>query len=152
MGPIFVPPMSQLHTFMRSFLLVCLLPMGAAHAQQLTYTEWKERVAKDLRLLPHYGDAEKTVEQRIADTVFVERVMEQEPDRRKASDRLAVMGLALLAQGVDPARVTTRGYGKDYPVASNATSSGRAQNRRVEVTISNDAKPVAPRSSVNSNY
>ncbi|AMO78231.1 MULTISPECIES: OmpA family protein [Pseudomonas] len=60
--------------------------------------------------------------------------------------------MALLAQGVDPARVTTRGYGKDYPVASNATSSGRAQNRRVEVTISNDAKPVVPRSSVDSDY
>ncbi|MED5606996.1 Outer membrane protein OmpA [Pseudomonas delhiensis] len=60
--------------------------------------------------------------------------------------------MALLAQGVDPARVTTRGYGKDYPVASNASSSGRAQNRRVEVTISNDAKPVAPRSSVDSDY
>ncbi|MEG6650401.1 hypothetical protein V1969_32400, partial [Pseudomonas aeruginosa] len=37
---------------------------------------------------------------------------------------------------------------KEYPVARNGTSSGRAMKRRVEVTISNDAKPVAPRSSV----
>lgn len=99
MAPTLIPPMSPLRSFLRSLLLVCLLPMGAVHAQQLTYTDWKERAAKDIRLLPHYGDAEKTVEQRIADTVFVERVMEQEPDRRKASDRLAGMGLALLAQG-----------------------------------------------------
>ena len=56
--------------------------------------------------------------------------------------------MALLSRGISPERVATRGYGKEYPVASNGTSSGRAMNRRVEVTISNDAKPVAPRSSV----
>lgn len=41
----------------------------------------------------------------------------------------------LLAQGVDPSRVSTRGMGPDQPVASNATAEGRAQNRRVEVTL-----------------
>ncbi|WP_300723695.1 OmpA family protein [Pseudomonas sp.] len=55
---------------------------------------------------------------------------------------------ALVRLGVDPSRIVAQGYGKEYPVASNATDSGRAQNRRVEVTISNDNQPVAPRSSV----
>lgn len=41
----------------------------------------------------------------------------------------------LLAQGVDPSRVSTRGMGPDQPVASNTTAEGRAQNRRVEVTL-----------------
>jgi outer membrane protein OmpA-like peptidoglycan-associated protein len=31
--------------------------------------------------------------------------------------------------------VTTRGAGPDQPVASNATESGRAQNRRVEINL-----------------
>jgi outer membrane protein OmpA-like peptidoglycan-associated protein len=53
----------------------------------------------------------------------------------------------LVKLGVDPGRIVTHGYGKRYPVSSNATDSGRAMNRRVEVTISNDALPVAPRSS-----
>lgn len=91
--------MRLLPSHLLSILLISLLPLGAVHAQQLTYTEWMEQAAKDIRLLPRYWDVQKTVEQRIADTVFVERVMEQEPDRRKASDRLAGMGLALLAQG-----------------------------------------------------
>ncbi|CAG8866119.1 Peptidoglycan-associated lipoprotein [Pseudomonas fluorescens] len=53
---------------------------------------------------------------------------------------------SLLRAGVDPARVVAQGYGKEYPVADNSSNSGRAQNRRVEVTISNDNQPVAPRS------
>lgn len=52
---------------------------------------------------------------------------------------------ALVRMGVDPSRLVTQGYGKEYPIADNSSAAGRAQNRRVEVTISNDANPVAPR-------
>ncbi len=41
----------------------------------------------------------------------------------------------LLAQGVDSTRLSTRGMGPDQPVASNDNAEGRAQNRRVEVTL-----------------
>ncbi len=41
----------------------------------------------------------------------------------------------LIAQGVNGTRVTTRGAGPDSPVASNATESGRSQNRRVEINL-----------------
>jgi outer membrane protein OmpA-like peptidoglycan-associated protein len=58
---------------------------------------------------------------------------------------------ALVKMGVDPARIVTQGYGKEYPVAENGSVSGRAMNRRVEVTISNDNQPVMPRSAVSSN-
>jgi OOP family OmpA-OmpF porin len=39
----------------------------------------------------------------------------------------------MVSQGVDAARMTTRGYGKTNPVASNDTAAGRAENRRVEI-------------------
>ncbi|GFM85992.1 membrane protein [Pseudomonas cichorii] len=55
---------------------------------------------------------------------------------------------ALVRVGVDPSRIVAQGYGKEYPVADNTSNSGRAMNRRVEVTISNDNQPVAPRSSL----
>ncbi|MFY0730328.1 OmpA family protein [Pseudomonas sp. NFX15] len=58
---------------------------------------------------------------------------------------------ALVKMGVDPARIVAQGYGKEYPVADNASTSGRAMNRRVEVTISNDNQPVIPRSAVSVN-
>jgi outer membrane protein OmpA-like peptidoglycan-associated protein len=65
--------------------------------------------------------------------------------------RATSVQVALIKMGVDPARIVAQGYGKEYPVADNTSVSGRAMNRRVEVTISNDNQPVAPRSSVSSN-
>lgn len=41
----------------------------------------------------------------------------------------------LISQKVDPNRFMTVGYGWRYPVASNATPEGQAQNRRVEITL-----------------
>jgi outer membrane protein OmpA-like peptidoglycan-associated protein len=41
----------------------------------------------------------------------------------------------LESRGVPANRMVTIGAGPDYPVASNATEEGRAQNRRVEITI-----------------
>ena len=34
--------------------------------------------------------------------------------------------------GVDPSRLSPRGYGEESPIASNATPEGRAKNRRIE--------------------
>jgi outer membrane protein OmpA-like peptidoglycan-associated protein len=41
----------------------------------------------------------------------------------------------LTQRGVPPQRLHTVGAGPDYPVADNSTPDGRAQNRRVEITI-----------------
>ena len=41
----------------------------------------------------------------------------------------------LATQNVNPTRFTIMGYGESQPIASNETSEGRAQNRRVEVAI-----------------
>ncbi len=43
----------------------------------------------------------------------------------------------LVSQGVDPARLTKAAFGESQPIADNATSAGRAQNRRVEFQINN---------------
>lgn len=49
--------------------------------------------------------------------------------------RAATVRDYLVSRGVNPAIVSSRGEGERNPVASNATAEGRAQNRRVEVTI-----------------
>jgi outer membrane protein OmpA-like peptidoglycan-associated protein len=45
---------------------------------------------------------------------------------------------ALVSLGVDASRFTTAGMGEDFPIASNETEEGRAQNRRVDVILLDD--------------
>ncbi|MDQ3698753.1 MAG: OmpA family protein [Gemmatimonadota bacterium] len=49
--------------------------------------------------------------------------------------RAAAVREALVAGGVDAGRITSRGFGKGQPVATNDTPAGRQQNRRVEVVV-----------------
>ena len=42
---------------------------------------------------------------------------------------------ALIALGVDAGRITVAGMGEDFPIATNDTDQGRAQNRRVDVIL-----------------
>ncbi len=44
----------------------------------------------------------------------------------------------LVQNGVSAGRITARGLGEEYPVASNETQAGRQQNRRVQIIIVND--------------
>lgn len=41
----------------------------------------------------------------------------------------------LVSHGIDPTRLTWRGYGKNLPIDTNATPEGRQNNRRVEYKI-----------------
>jgi outer membrane protein OmpA-like peptidoglycan-associated protein len=40
---------------------------------------------------------------------------------------------AIVASGVDAARLSAAGFGQEKPVADNRTEEGRAKNRRVEL-------------------
>lgn len=44
----------------------------------------------------------------------------------------------LVRQGIPPATIDAMGFGETHPVVTNATASGRQQNRRVELVISGE--------------
>jgi outer membrane protein OmpA-like peptidoglycan-associated protein len=52
-----------------------------------------------------------------------------------SEQRAASVKSYLESRGVPTARMVTIGVGPDYPIAPNDTEAGRAQNRRVEITI-----------------
>lgn len=56
-------------------------------------------------------------------------------NNRISKERADAVAAYLSAQGVQGARIETLGAGKNYPIASNDTDAGRAQNRRVEIRV-----------------
>jgi outer membrane protein OmpA-like peptidoglycan-associated protein len=53
----------------------------------------------------------------------------------------------LVSRGIDSSRIVSRGYGKDFEVASNSEAGGRQLNRRVEIVIGGEnGAAVAARS------
>ncbi|GAB2877030.1 OmpA family protein [Pseudoduganella ginsengisoli] len=52
---------------------------------------------------------------------------------------------ALMNMGIEGTRISTRGYGEEYPVASNANSADRQLNRRVEIVLSDAGRTVNAR-------
>lgn len=60
----------------------------------------------------------------------------EERNEQLSQERADAVAQALAERGVDPSRVQAMGRGEGYPVASNETSAGRQQNRRVEIVFS----------------
>jgi len=56
---------------------------------------------------------------------------------RISSKRANAVMNYFVKNGIDASRLTAKGYGKDYPIDSNKTRAGRANNRRVEIKVSN---------------
>ncbi|MCZ7834067.1 OmpA family lipoprotein [Atlantibacter hermannii] len=54
---------------------------------------------------------------------------------RLSQQRADSVASALITQGVAANRIQTRGMGPANPIASNDTAEGKAQNRRVEITL-----------------
>jgi outer membrane protein OmpA-like peptidoglycan-associated protein len=78
---------------------------------------------------------------------FTDSVGSDSYNRELSQRRANAVKNALLTRGIDSTRINTEGYGKAFPVASNAESSGRQLNRRVEVVIGGEnGSPIAPRS------
>ncbi len=76
---------------------------------------------------------------------FTDSTGSDEYNQALSERRAESVEAALVANGVDPDRIATQGYGEEYPVAGNDTDTGRAQNRRVEIIISYDEEPVIER-------
>jgi outer membrane protein OmpA-like peptidoglycan-associated protein len=64
----------------------------------------------------------------------------EEFNRRLSERRAKSVRSYLVNRGIDANRITTAGLGMSSPVASNDTPTGRQQNRRVEVIISNESR------------
>ena len=59
------------------------------------------------------------------------------PNQLLSEQRAVAVEAYLVAHGITPARLSTKGYGGRQPVAPNDTEAHKAQNRRVELVVAN---------------
>jgi outer membrane protein OmpA-like peptidoglycan-associated protein len=67
---------------------------------------------------------------------YTDNIGSDEYNLKLSQERAATVQAFLVEQGVQPGSVSAQGYGKADPVADNATSAGRAANRRVSLVVS----------------
>jgi len=93
-------------------------------------SEAREKLAKVSGILVAYPDLKVQVEG------YTDSVGSDEYNMKLSDQRADAVRDYLVAQSVPDSNVTAQGYGKSDPVADNATASGRAQNRRVQLVVS----------------
>lgn len=93
----------------------------------------RERLAKVSGIILAYPSLHLAVEG------HTDSVGSEEYNQNLSEQRANAVRDYFVQQGIPAASVEAHGFGKTEPIASNDTSEGRAQNRRVELVLSGDA-------------
>ena len=112
-----------------------LFPEGGFKLSPAGQAELANNIAPKLKALPPTA---KIVVYGYTDNTPVGPALQQQgiPDNLVLSTRRAAeVATFLITQGVNPNSISAKGFGDTKPVASNDTPQGRAQNRRVELTL-----------------
>jgi outer membrane protein OmpA-like peptidoglycan-associated protein len=110
----------------KSFVLEdCNFETGKATLEESSYTVLDELVAYLIR----------KDDERVEVGGHTDNVGTAANNLKLSTERANTVRAYLLTKGIDPSRVTAKGYGMSKPVASTATADGKAQNRRTEVKI-----------------
>ena len=116
-----------------------LFPEGGYRLSPAGQAELANNIAPKLRSAPPNS---KIVVYGYTDNLPVGPALQQQgiPDNLVLSTRRAAEVVTfLVSQGVPAASISAKGFGDTRPVASNDTPQGRAQNRRIEITIQGPA-------------
>jgi tetratricopeptide (TPR) repeat protein len=85
---------------MRYLLLTFFITVSSlVFGQAISYSAWKEEARNNSRLLPKYGKAEKTPEQKKADKELIDAYVAQAGSRSKGSELLIRLGFNYLYKG-----------------------------------------------------
>ena len=93
----------------------------------------REKLAKVSGILVSHPDLKLEIEGH-TDSVGSDSYNQGLSERRAESVRAY-----LVSQHIAPQSIATQGFGESRPVATNNTSAGRQQNRRVELVVSGEA-------------
>jgi len=66
---------------------------------------------------------------------YTDNIGDDSHNLRLSSERAATTMNAIVDLGIDRSRLTSEGYGNDFPVADNSTEEGRQRNRRIDIRV-----------------
>jgi OmpA-OmpF porin, OOP family len=66
---------------------------------------------------------------------YTDNTGNKDGNQKLSTARAETVKNAIIAGGIEAARLESEGYGDQHPVADNATEAGRAQNRRISVRV-----------------
>ncbi|HKF68134.1 MAG TPA: OmpA family protein, partial [Vicinamibacterales bacterium] len=92
----------------------------------------REKLARVSGILLSHPELKVQVEghtDSVGDDVYNQRLSENRADSVRSY---------IVAQGITSSSVTTKGFGRSQPIASNDTAAGRQQNRRVELVVAGE--------------
>lgn len=103
----------------------------------ITFATGSSRIREDFfSVLDSVVDVVKEFKNtRIVISGHTDSVGSEATNQRLSEERAASVKAFFVEQGVPGGRMNVYGYGKRYPVASNDSEAGRAQNRRVEIEL-----------------
>lgn len=83
--------------------LLILLFSFTVFGQQMTWEQWEKESQTNIRLLPKYGDSQKTKEQKEADEEFIAIILKRDSTRRKGSENMVRLGFKYLYRDIKTA-------------------------------------------------
>lgn len=95
--------------------------------------EAREKLAKVSGILLAYPNLKLQVEG------YTDNIGSDEYNQKLSQQRADGVRQYLVSQSVSDTNISAEGYGKSDPIADNSSSSGRAQNRRVQLVVSGSA-------------
>jgi len=109
-----------------------LFPSGSAKIKK----EGLEVLKRVADIVKEIGDKDIEVEGHTDDVPISSRIKKTFPSNWELSTARAVTVVRFLEEhGIEGDRLTAVGHGEFRPIADNATSKGRAQNRRIQIVL-----------------
>jgi len=88
-------------------------------------------------MLNHLAQLAAKCPLKIRITGHVDTSPNESSDPNLSQERADAVAAYLTSKGVPRKRITSVGAGAEQPVGDNATPSGQAKNRRIEITVTN---------------